>query len=158
MKHDEEAQPTKSNLHKKIVRGLYKALAAGDTSMVSKLLSASKNVEWRFHGPPQCQYMMNMLTRGSTAAYNFSFKPRRIMAFRDRVIVEGWVGKEAYWVHVWTLDGPSITEFREYFNTWLTVLLRVRGSSSVQEIRVWQSEPQLQGNSSISLPHILLAI
>ncbi|KAI3859240.1 hypothetical protein MKW92_008951 [Papaver armeniacum] len=64
------------------------------------------------------------------------------------MIVQGWEGNEAYWVHVWTvnLQDGLITQFREYFNTWITVR-GLRMSDSLWEIKqirptVWQSEPQ----------------
>ncbi|XP_056176146.1 uncharacterized protein LOC130140541 [Syzygium oleosum] len=157
---DGGGNPTHKALNKKVVAMLYKALAAGDRDAVSKLVTSNDDLEWRYHGPPQCQYMMRALTghhrRREREVRKFSFKPRRIMAFCDRVIVEGWDGLDAYWVHVWTLkmDGshPVIAEFREYFNTWLTVLIRSFG----KEVRVWQSEPRLHRNRS--LPDIVLAI
>ncbi|KAF8010546.1 hypothetical protein BT93_J1242 [Corymbia citriodora subsp. variegata] len=149
---DGSRNPTHKALNKKVVAMLYKALAAGDVEAVSKL--------WRYHGPPQCRYMMRALTGRhrlhEAEDRKFRFKPRRITAFRDRVIVEGWDGLDAYWVHVWTLkmdsSRPVIAEFREYFNTWLTVIVRSYG----KEVRVWQSEPRLHRNRS--LPDIILAI
>ncbi|XP_010032951.2 uncharacterized protein LOC104422344 [Eucalyptus grandis] len=139
---------------------LYKALAAGDGEAVSKLVTSNNNLEWRYNGPPQCQYMMRALTghhqQRKPEDRKFRFKTSRITAFRDRVIVEGWDGLDAYCVHVWTLkmDGshPVIAEFREYFNTWLAVIVRSYG----KEVRVWQSEPRLHRNRS--LPDIVLAI
>ncbi|XP_030524467.2 uncharacterized protein LOC115736768 [Rhodamnia argentea] len=157
---DGGGNPTHKALNKKVVAMLYKALAAGDGDAVSKLVTSSDDLEWRYHGPPQCQYMMRALTghhwRREPEDRKFRFKPRRITAFRDRVIVEGWDGLDAYWVHVWALkmegSRPVVAEFREYFNTWLTVLVRSFG----REVRVWQSEPRLHRNRS--LPDIILAV
>ncbi|KAI6670896.1 hypothetical protein NL676_005781 [Syzygium grande] len=154
---DVGGNPTHKPLNKKVVVMLYKALAASDGDAVSKLVTSNDDLEWRYHGPPQCQYMMWALTSHHRPEdRKFRFKPRRITAFRDRVIVEGWDGLDAYWVHVWTLkmDGsrPVIAEFREYFNTWLTMIVRSYG----KEVRVWQSEPRLHRNRS--LPDIILAI
>jgi hypothetical protein len=60
---------------------------------------------------------------------------------------------KAYWVHVWTLEEDMIVQFREYFNTWLTVLLRV--SDTGDEIPVWQSDHQQRLKRS--LPDLVLA-
>ncbi|KAF2304109.1 hypothetical protein GH714_027301 [Hevea brasiliensis] len=84
----------------------------------------------------------------------FRFKPRSIKAIGDRVIVEGWKGLNAYWVHVWSLEDGIVTQFREYFNTWLTVIHRV--SEDGDAIRLWQSEPRQRLNRS--LPDLVLAI
>ncbi|KAI3882403.1 hypothetical protein MKX03_001904 [Papaver bracteatum] len=88
-----------------------------------------------------------------------------ITVIDDRVIVEGWEGNEAYWVRVWTVDIQNglITQFREYFNTWITVRdLRMSTGKSVwgqiKQIKptIWQSEPQEHLNRS--LPGLVLAI
>ncbi|KAK9280502.1 hypothetical protein L1049_014194 [Liquidambar formosana] len=105
-------------------------------------------------GPPHCQHMMRMLT-GKSNHMEFKFKPRSITAVGDRVIVEGWEGLNAYWVHVWTLKDGMITQFREYFNTWLTVLLR-ESEVGDEDRRLWQSRPRERPNRS--LPDLLLAI
>ncbi|KAF8010548.1 hypothetical protein BT93_J1244 [Corymbia citriodora subsp. variegata] len=157
---DGGGNPNHKSMNKKVVAMLYKALAASDGDAVSKLVKSKDDLEWRYHGPLQCQYMMQALTGRhrwhELEDQKFRFKPRRITAFRDWVIVEGWDGLDAYWVHVWTLkmDGsrPVIAEFREYFNTWLTVIIWSYG----KEVRVWQSEPRLHRNRS--LPDIVLTL
>ncbi|KAI3921302.1 hypothetical protein MKW92_006785 [Papaver armeniacum] len=144
---------------RKSVELLYDSLKHGDTETVAKLLAA--DLEWWFHGPPSCQHMMRMLT-GESMALEFKFKPRNITVIDDRVIVEGWEGNEAYWVHVWTVNAQDglITQFREYFNTWITIR-DLRMSDSLWEIKqirptVWQSEPQ--EHLKRSLPGLVLAI
>ncbi|BFG36527.1 wound-induced protein 1 [Prunus yedoensis var. nudiflora] len=136
---------------KAIVEALYKALAQGHTEAVAKLLAS--DLEWWFHGPPQSQHMMRVLT-GEASHTDFRFEPRSITEVGDCVIVEGWEGAKAYWVHVWTLKEGLITHFREYFNTWLTVRdLKPQGWES---FTVWQSMPRDLFHRS--LPSILLAI
>ncbi|KAM7265723.1 hypothetical protein ACFE04_003406 [Oxalis oulophora] len=154
-----------------IVDSLYKAISQGNTSTVAKLIAS--DIEWWFHGPPHCQHMMRKLT-GSTKTEEFRFEPRSIEAIVGDdgcVIVEGWEGAKAYWVHVWTLKNGLITQFREYFNTWLTVkdLKSSSPSSSSssssrwgtgQQSRrrhtLWQSQPRDLARRS--LPGLLLAI
>ncbi|KAI3842091.1 hypothetical protein MKX03_018365 [Papaver bracteatum] len=79
------------------VEMLYYSLKHGDTETVAKLLTIY--LEWWFHGPPNSQHMMRI----------------NITVINDRVIVEGWEGNEAYWVHVWTVNVQVglITQFRE---------------------------------------------
>nr|KYP45493.1 hypothetical protein KK1_032967 [Cajanus cajan] len=87
-------------LNKATVESLYKALLGkGQMDTVANMLAS--DLEWWFHGPPQCQHMMRVLT-GETALNNkgFQFEPRTVTAFGDCVIAEGWEGK-AYWVHTW---------------------------------------------------------
>ncbi|GMP51409.1 hypothetical protein CsSME_00017649 [Camellia sinensis var. sinensis] len=95
--------------------------------------------------------MMRVLTNESARAV-FKFEPRSISAIDDQVIVEGWEGAQAYWVHVWTLRDGLITQFREYFNTWLTVTELIGHESPT----LWQSQPQDLVNRS--LPGLVLAI
>ncbi|KAL6142358.1 hypothetical protein ACLB2K_060640 [Fragaria x ananassa] len=105
--------------NKAIVEALYKALAQGQTETVAKVLAT--DLEWWFHGPPKCQHMMKVLT-GDSGHVGFKFEPRSVTEIGDYcVIAEGWEGAQAYWVHVWTIKDGLITQFREYFNTWLTV-------------------------------------
>lgn len=137
--------------NKKIVKMLYKALARGDTETIAMLVAA--DLEWWYHGPPQCHHMMKILT-GESRHTEFKFKPRSIMVIGDRVILEGWDGLKAYWVHVWTLEEDMIVHFREYYNTWLTVLLKVPETGD--EVPVWQSDPRER--SKRSLPDLVLAI
>ncbi|KAF6147434.1 hypothetical protein GIB67_012972 [Kingdonia uniflora] len=145
--------------NKAIAEVLYAALACGDTSTVAAYITS--DLEWWFHGPPRCQHMMRVLT-GKSVHTEFNFVPRNITAIDDRVIVEGWEGDQAYWVHVWSLKDGMIMQFREYFNTWLTVR-DLRISSSMWEVKkiaetptIWQSEPQEHLNRS--LPGLVLAI
>ncbi|KAF9597749.1 hypothetical protein IFM89_021236 [Coptis chinensis] len=145
--------------NKATVEVLYKALTRGDTENVASLLAS--DLEWWFHGPPRCEHMMRVLT-GQANNVEFKFEPRSITAIDGRVIVEGWEGAQAYWVHVWTLKDGLITQFREYFNTWLTVrdLRSDAGSSQsiweVKEEMLWQSEPR--EHLTRSLPGLVLAI
>ncbi|XP_028079984.1 wound-induced protein 1-like [Camellia sinensis] len=130
------------------VKALYKALAGGDVDKVTVVLAS--DLEWWFHGPQNCQHMMRVLTGESDQA-EFKFEPRSITTIDDRVIAEGWEG-QAYWVHVWTLKDGLITQFREYFNTWLTVTELIGHQSPT----LWQSQPQDLVNRS--LPGLVLAI
>ncbi|KAJ1416313.1 Wound-induced protein Wun1-like [Sesbania bispinosa] len=149
-------------LNKATVETLYKALLgqeAMEEEVVPNLLAT--DLEWWFHGPPQCQHMMRVLTGETPHNKAFRFEPRTVTAIGDCcVIAEGWEG-QAYWVHVWTLKHGLITQFREYFNTWLVVRdLR----SSVwkdrnikhQNVTLWQSQPRDLYRRS--LPGLLLAI
>ncbi|KAJ4970405.1 hypothetical protein NE237_003504 [Protea cynaroides] len=161
------------NRNKAVVEELYGALKSVDTTTVARLVAT--DLEWWFHGPPRCQYMMRVLT-GDCISTEFSFQPRNVTGIDDRVIVEGWEGVLVYWVHVWTLHDGLITQFREYFNTWLTVKdVRPSSSSSSSssppssspwcEVEVvkhdgsttlWQSQVGDQQNRS--LPGLVLAI
>ncbi|KAJ7964277.1 wound-induced protein 1-like [Quillaja saponaria] len=140
------------NRNRKRIKMLYKAFSHGETEIVSKLVAS--DLEWWYHGPPNCQYMMKMLT-GEATYTSFKFRPRRMRAIGERVIVEGWEGLEIYWVHVWNIkeDGIIITQFREYFNTLLTVLLGV--SENGGELRLWQSATEAR--ICRSLPDLVLA-
>ncbi|XP_057536206.1 senescence associated gene 20 [Amaranthus tricolor] len=155
------ANLTQIETNKSIVQDLYKALAKGDGENVSKHLA--NDLEWWFHGPPHCQHMRRVLT-GESAQPEFRFEPRSITTIdEDRVIAEGWEGSHAYWVHVWTLKDGLITQFREYFNTWLTVK-DLRPNNNGWEIgpvnqkgTLWQS--QMSGrNGNQSMPGLVLAI
>lgn len=150
--------------NKAILETLYRELAHGHTNRVSELLAS--DLEWWFHGPPKCYHMMKVLTGESTQSLAaFRFEPRSITAFGDCIIAEGWEGAQAYWVHVWTLKGGVITQFREYFNTWLTVRdLRPHSlehgqfyhHDNLSSSTVWQSQPRDLYRRS--LPGLLLAI
>ncbi|TQD94321.1 hypothetical protein C1H46_020135 [Malus baccata] len=98
--------------------------------------------------------MMRVLT-GKSSHTDFRFEPRSITEIGDGVIIaEGWEGAKAYWVHAWTLKDGLITQFREYFNTWLTVRdLKLEGWES---FTVWESMPNDLFHRS--LPALLLAI
>ncbi|KAF5737272.1 wound-induced protein 1-like [Tripterygium wilfordii] len=104
--------------NKAVVHALLKELVMGHTQTAAKFLES--DLEWWFHGPPQCQYMMSVLT-GKSVHTDFRFKPRRIEVVGDYVIAEGWEEENAYWVHVWTLKDHAIIQLTEYFNTWLSV-------------------------------------
>nr|GMC79151.1 wound-induced protein 1 [Ipomoea batatas]GMC84103.1 wound-induced protein 1 [Ipomoea batatas]GMC90138.1 wound-induced protein 1 [Ipomoea batatas] len=148
-----EAELEKQN--KAIVKSLYEAMASGDTRKAAGIIGG--DLEWWFHGPQKCQHMMNMLTgKSSSAAGDFKFEPRSVDAIGERVIVEGWEGAQAYWVHVWTVKDGVITQFREYFNTWLIVKelrgVSVRSSKST----VWRSHPR--DIAKRTLPGLVLAI
>ncbi|KAK0583703.1 hypothetical protein LWI29_001702 [Acer saccharum] len=140
-----------------VIKSFYKALSDGDMSTVERFLAS--DLEWWFHGPPQCQHMMRLLT-GKSSQATFRFEPRSVDAVAGGcVIAEGWEGAKAYWVHVWTLRDGLITQFREYFNTWLTVrdLKPPEEWEIRQQIRtVWQSQPRDLARRS--LPSLLLAI
>ncbi|CAJ2662185.1 Wound-induced protein [Trifolium pratense] len=138
-----------------IVELLYKALLGqGTMEMVSKLLAS--DLEYWFHGPPQCQHMMKVLTGETDHKKGFKFEPRSVTSIHDCVITEGWEGQD-YWVHVWTLKNGLITQFREYFNTWLVVrdLRPSRWKDHKQDSMIlWKSQPRdLQ-----SFPGLVLAI
>ncbi|KAL8224738.1 hypothetical protein R6Q57_017295 [Mikania cordata] len=144
------------------INTLYKSLAAGDTKAVSGLLAT--HLEWWFHGPQSCQYMMRMLT-GDAPHTEFRFEPRGITTLDDHiVVVEGYEGANVYWVHVWLLKDGLITRFREYFNTWLTVKkLRIRPDGlPIGRVgkdnwsTVWRSQPRDLFRRS--LPGLMLAI
>ncbi|KAA8543687.1 hypothetical protein F0562_021567 [Nyssa sinensis] len=145
-RHDEPQLPEPEARIKKTVKVLYKALARGNKEVAARLLAS--DLEWWYHGPPGCQHMMRTLT-GKSKHTEFKFKPRSIASVGDLVIVEGWEGLAAYWVHVWILKDGIITQFREYFNTAITVL----GESEVGNKKLWQSEP-LEG-SNCSLPDLM---
>ncbi|XP_021901370.1 wound-induced protein 1 [Carica papaya] len=144
------------NQNRAIVEELYKALSEDNAGMVAKLLAS--DLEWWFHGPPRCQHMMRMLTGASSRA-EFRFEPRSIEVIGECVIAEGWEGAQAYWVHVWTLKDGLITQFREYFNTWLTVT-DFRSPTweipHVTTLTLWQSQPRDLARRS--LPGLVLAI
>lgn len=152
------AEPNPSFSSSSIIKSFYKALSTNDMSTVSTLLA--KDLEWWFHGPPQCQHMMRLLTGedSSRSKTIFRFEPRsvEVVAGGDCVIVEGWEGAKAYWVHVWTVKNGLITQLREYFNTWLTVKDLSPWEISGSNQTVWQSQPRDLARRS--LPGLLLAI
>ncbi|PON33779.1 NTF2-like domain containing protein [Trema orientale] len=150
-----EPEPAAGN--RKTVKAFYGALARSDAAAVSRVVAA--DLEWWFHGPPHCQHLMRLLT-GESRRVEFKFKPRSVTAIGDRVIVEGWQGSKAYWAHVWTLKEGIMRQLREYFDTWLTVIVRVSeeggGDEGYEIIRLWQSEPKERLNRS--LPDVVLPI
>nr|XP_043636715.1 wound-induced protein 1-like [Erigeron canadensis] len=145
-----------------IVATLYEALARGNTKNVAGILAT--DLEWWFHGPQNCHHMMRMLT-GEAIHTEFKFAPRSITPIGDEiVVVEGYEGANVYWVHVWALKDGLITQFREYFNTWLTVKeLKVRPvgwpfgwAGKDNRSTVWRSQPRDLFRRS--LPGLMLAI
>ncbi|KAK8489159.1 hypothetical protein V6N13_015140 [Hibiscus sabdariffa] len=145
-----EADSNPEMLNKTVVDTLYKALTHGDTSTVVKLLTSE--LEWWFHGPPRCHHMMRMLT-GESSHTEFRFE-----VVGECVIAEGWEGAQVYWIHVWTLKDGLIIQFREYFNTWLTVRDVKAAGWDIEHERctLWQSQPRDLARRS--LPGLLLAI
>ncbi|KAI3414487.1 uncharacterized protein J3R85_016236 [Psidium guajava] len=151
-----ELTKPESAKHKTTVEALYGALAIGNSDKVAKLLAS--DLEWWFHGPPSCQHMMRVLT-GESDYSAFPFRPRTTTALGDDcVVAEGWEGAHAYWVHVWTLKNGIITQFREYFNTWLTVreVSSPRWEAAGASHTLWQSQPSDRFDRS--LPGLLLPI
>ncbi|KAF3778974.1 hypothetical protein EJ110_NYTH31138 [Nymphaea thermarum] len=142
--------------NKATVEALYEALALGDAETASNLLAA--DLEWWFHGPPSCQYMMRILT-GQSTHREFTFLPQNVTAIGAKVFVEGWEGDSVYWVHVWTVKDGTITQVREYFNTWITVQdlrpLTLRSGRPAGPT-LWKSDHA--DHCSRSLPGLLVAI
>ncbi|GMN30370.1 hypothetical protein TIFTF001_049617 [Ficus carica] len=144
------------------IKMLYKALSQGETETVSSLIAS--DLEYWFHGPPRCHHMMRVLTGESPShAATFRFEPRSVTAVDGAcVIAEGWEGAKAYWVHVWTVNDGLVTQFREYFNTWLTVrdLRPTKPAAAGHHLglstTLWQSMPGDLFRRS--LPGLLLAI
>ncbi|KAG0452451.1 hypothetical protein HPP92_024851 [Vanilla planifolia] len=111
---------------KKVVLSLYEGLSSGETEAVALLLAS--DLEWWFHGPPGQEHMMRVLTGVEEVRpwRGFRFRPRRVEEVGKWVLAEGWErcdDDEAYWVHAWEVDEAAgvITQFREYFNTCVTV-------------------------------------
>ncbi|GLJ38413.1 hypothetical protein SUGI_0782160 [Cryptomeria japonica] len=146
-----------------MVQQLYVALSCGDSGRVQGNLASE--VDWWFHGPPCCQYLMRSLT-GITHDHcsSFQFLPRSITVLGNKVVVEGWEGESCYWIHVWTVDNGIITEVREYFNTSLVVKefkptsssAPLLGKRSQLCVPLWQSK--LNNSKSKSMPGLVLAI
>ncbi|XP_065873181.1 wound-induced protein 1-like [Euphorbia lathyris] len=145
--------------NKGVVDALYKGLGEGKMETVGKLVASE--LEWWFHGPPKCQHMMRILT-GEARLNAFRFEPKSVEGVGDCVIAEGWEGEKVYWVHVWTIKndgggggGGVIIQFREYFNTWLTVR-DINPHPHHHAHTVWQSHPR--DLFTRSLPALVLAI
>ncbi|KAJ0961353.1 hypothetical protein J5N97_004039 [Dioscorea zingiberensis] len=136
--------------NKRVVESLYDALTRGDTEAAAKLLAS--DLEWWFHGPPRRQHMMMVLTGQSGALTGFRFEPSRVAVVGEWVVAEG-EEEGAYWVHVWTVREGVITQFREYFNTWLTVQELGRRTEGPT---LWQSAPTTYLGRS--LPGLVLAV
>ncbi|CAL9178707.1 unnamed protein product, partial [Musa hybrid cultivar] len=142
---------------------LYEALNARDVERVQQLLAP--DIEWWFHGPPEHQHMMRMLTGAEEeeTAAAFRFQPERVAAFGSTVVAEGRAPNAA-WVHAWTVapDG-IITQVREYFNTSLTITRVAASSASSKEpagsthcLHLWQSRRPVPPEKSF--PGLVLAI
>ncbi|OIV92031.1 hypothetical protein TanjilG_28280 [Lupinus angustifolius] len=141
------------NSHRKTVKTIYKALRDSDTKKLSNLVGTE--LEWWYHGPHHCQYMMEMLT-GKSTLKAFKFKPRRMKVIGDCVIVEGWEEKGEYWVHLWRFKEGIVDQIREYFNTLITLVVRDYEGGGGREARLWRStsRARVQG----SLPDLVLAV
>ncbi|XP_020585916.1 wound-induced protein 1-like [Phalaenopsis equestris] len=127
------------NEKKTLVLNMYQSLSTGDMNKAAALLAGE--LEWRFHGPPGREHMMRILT--GVENQKFRFRPRREAELGKWVVVEGWElsgEEEDYWVHAWVVEGGVITQFREYFNTSVTV--RVLGgpaTGDLGEMTLWKS-------------------
>jgi len=155
--------------NKRVVRRLYEALGTGDAETVQGILAP--DLDWRFHGPPSCQYLMPLLTGVSTHT-DFSFSPYSITALgHNLVVAEGREDESVYWVHVWTLAkaGCRVTELREYFNTSVVVTeFNPPSSSSSSSTLVGQTQRQrcsvplwqshLIKSNANSMPGLVLAV
>ncbi|KAG5515033.1 hypothetical protein RHGRI_036162 [Rhododendron griersonianum] len=109
--------------------------------------------------PPESPYHMMLILTGESEHRGYRFRPRSITTVGELVIVEGWeeeIITRAYWVHVWTVKDGTVAEFREYFNTWITVILQVPAEDGKENVKVWQSEPQQRLNWS--LPDLVLTV
>ncbi|CAM0907489.1 unnamed protein product [Alopecurus aequalis] len=146
--------------NREVVESLYALLAHGDAAAVTALLAP--DLDWWFHGPRRCQHMRRLLTGEAAGAAAFRFTPARVAEVGGSsvdggwVVVEGWAGKNDYWVHAWCLRTGVITSFREYFNTSVTV--RELGRPAKEDVvwAVWESQsPSPMGRS---MPGLVLAI
>ncbi|KAL9320106.1 hypothetical protein ACSQ67_011945 [Phaseolus vulgaris] len=122
-----EAEHEKRN--RETVKMVYKAQCDGHKEKLVKLVRTE--LEWWYHGPHHCEYMMRLLT-GESTAKGFRFRPRRIRAIGDRVML------------------------REYFNTFITVVLRV--SEDGDEARLWRSSDRVRVRVHGSLPDLVLSV
>jgi ketosteroid isomerase-like protein len=121
----EEQEP-----NERVVTALYKALSSKDFDEVQRLLAP--DLEWWFHGPPNHQHLMRLLT-GSSKEDSFVFVPQSIVAFGSTVLVEGYDKERSVsWVHAWTVTDGIITQVREYFNT--SVIVARFGDSKGQGV------------------------
>jgi ketosteroid isomerase-like protein len=105
-----------------VVSALYKALSSKDFDEVQRLLAP--DIEWWFHGPPNRQHLMRLLTGSSPSSPkdSFHFLPQSFFAFGSTVLAEGYDKESSVsWVHAWTVADGIVTQLREYLNTSLTV-------------------------------------
>ncbi|XP_039132503.1 senescence associated gene 20-like [Dioscorea cayenensis subsp. rotundata] len=143
---------TSITANKNVVELLYTLITRGETEEATRLMAS--DLEWWFHGPPRRQHMMMLLTGQSGALTGFRFEPQRVAEVGEWVVAEG-EEEGAYWVHVWTVKDGVITQFREYFNTWLTVR-EVGQVGPTKMDTLWQSEPR--SYLGRSLPSLVLAV
>lgn len=143
---------TSITANKNVVELLYTLITRGETEEATRLMAS--DLEWWFHGPPRRQHMMMLLTGQSGALTDFRFEPQRVAEVGEWVVAEG-EEEGAYWVHVWTVKDGVITQFREYFNTWLTVR-EVGQVGPTKMDTLWQSEPR--SYLGRSLPSLVLAV
>ncbi|XP_059064983.1 uncharacterized protein LOC131857014 [Cryptomeria japonica] len=157
--------PILEKQNEETIQQLYDALGSGDAETVQSILAP--DLEWWFHGPAGCEYLMRLLT-GLSDHTCLPFLPQTITGVGDKVFVEGRVNESLYWVHVWSVENGIATQLREYFNTSLTVTeFRPPPSSSPSTSSsshrrscvcnlLWQSE--LSDSDGESLPGLVLAV
>ncbi|KAG6476929.1 hypothetical protein ZIOFF_066177 [Zingiber officinale] len=147
------------------VLALYEALNGRDADRVQQLLAP--DIEWWFHGPPEHQHMMRMLTGADDdTAAEFRFFPERVAAFGSTVVAEGTgPGAATSWVHAWTVSPDGIiTQVREYFNTSVTVTRVAADSPPKPSVSPKDSPrpthclPVWQSRGRKSFPGLVLAI
>ncbi|KAI5060053.1 hypothetical protein GOP47_0024473 [Adiantum capillus-veneris] len=140
--------------NRQVVLAFYEALASGDVQTVQGLL-ASDDLEWRFHGPPSDQYLMQFLT-GAAPHDSYVFTPVSVRAIGDKVFAEGqsYTPSNKCWVHVWTVKGGKIIQLREYFNTALSVV----GPFALNKLQEYLWESRLGKSVRKSIPSLILAI
>ncbi|KAL6341169.1 hypothetical protein AAG906_032285 [Vitis piasezkii] len=153
---------------KRVVGALYEALSTRDVETVHQLLAP--DLEWWFHGPPNHQHLMRLLTGSSSSDDPFHFDPVSIVAFGSTVLVEGYEERRSVaWVHAWVVTDGIITQVREYFNTSVTVTrlsntdkaaegpsTSTTAARSVPCTCVWQSK--VCESMGKSVPGLLLAL
>ncbi|CAM8961330.1 unnamed protein product [Rhodiola kirilowii] len=167
VKNDESALESNSA---QVVKALYDALSSKDIVQVHKLLAP--HIDWWYHGPPNHQHLMRLLTGSSHRGDPYNFVPLSVTAFGSMVVVEGHdEDRSITWVHAWTVDDYGIIRnVREYLNTWVTVTRLDAASDSSAESSptssssstssttsscqsVWESQ-----HSKTDVPCLLLAI
>ncbi|KAK8959781.1 hypothetical protein KSP40_PGU006818 [Platanthera guangdongensis] len=132
-------------------------LSAGDTQAAAGLLAS--DLEWRFHGPPGREYMMHILIGVDDACLcGFRFDTVRIADAGRWVVADGqgFGGEyDVYWVHAWAVEGGVITQFREYFDTLVTIQEFGTSGRSFGKGTVWESRESGTGRQ---LPAIVLPL
>ena len=127
-----QASLEEEEANERLVGTLYKALSSKGFDEVQRLLAP--DLEWWFHGPPNHQHLMHLLTgsapSSSSSSSAFVFVPQTIVAFGSTILVEGFDKERSVsWVHAWTVTDGIITQVREYFNTSVTVTRFGAGAS-----------------------------